>query len=350
MQKQYTHTRTSQGMPNTSSSENVDNRREQYSVALFLGFQMMITSVMIGCVVWIHSENRLVGLEAFAWVYNDSRHWFWPTLLSVALGSLLTMYVICRLPFAGSLKKNNLCISGMLLFVYLLFSTCWLLLFMSLAGSAICDPVVRILNSNTNKWEQWPHSQIEVALDLQEREIEQDVEPELRGVCLANTPYTKRGQKLVTLSVSICLVSYAVLGIFSIVFQRSSKHPFFVGFHTVMAANAILTFGIGFVVQIVLDDEEWDWRVFNGLLTSFLVSSFCVSSILFFNAEKLLKALVTESHIQGLHMTYGRGLWVYHLVWIYVQILYDIENAIYEGVLEPYSSSNSMPKKSGFFA
>jgi len=291
-------------------------------------------------VVWFSQENRLGGIEAFAWVYNDSHHWFWPAIFTVALTSLFTMYVICRLPFSGASKKRNVLISSLLLFVYLLFSTCWLLFFLSLAGGAICDPVVRMLNPNTNEWEQWPHSKIDAVLDsmLNEDEVAQDIQPELRGVCLADTQYTRRGQRLVTLSVSLCLISYSILGVMSLVFQRSASQAFFRDFYTTATANAILVFGIGTVIQIVLDDDEWDWRVFNGLLISFLVSLFCVSSVLFFDADKLLTVLVGDSK---LHQSYGRGLWIYHLVWIYVQILYDVEIAIYQGVLQPYSSATA---------
>lgn len=291
-----------------------------------------------------HDSIRLSAIEPFAWVYNDSNSWFWPSLLTIAATSLFLMYLLCRScppPPASSSFAYKYFISPTLTMLYVIFSACWLIFFISLASSTICDPLVTVHNTNTDTHELWPHSEID---NMDQENFPQDINPEARGVCLAQTPYTYRGQQLVTIAVALCVLSYTFFLLYITYVQgnnnsnttTTTKHK--VSFTQIIGMNVVFTFSLGLAIQIILDNDQWDWRVFSALLWSFLVSSFCITSIVFYSTSSST-VTTPASAVSSASSTDNNSQqpWIYSFIWIYIRFLYELEQATCAIIIKPYS-------------
>ena len=71
----------------------------------------------------------------------------------------------------------------------------------------------------------------------------------------------------------------------------------------------IITFTLS--LQIIFNDEVWDWRVFVSIFFALIVSEFSMVSVLFREDA------------------YRKTSWIFCMIWIYAQVLDSVENAFF---------------------
>jgi len=266
--------------------------------------QLLCSSIVMMVIVWttdtINGYHRMPLVESFYSLFNSS--WF-PTFLYTGLA--LSILLLCF-----SLKHiehwNRVAYAWGFL-VYCTLIAFVLMLFFSLVSEALCDPLIRVLSSSDlirtqpSNVELLPHSLID---DMDKLSLPQDTTPEQNGICMAQTQYTQRGQKFVTVAVVATNVTFVLCFVLSIVYAEIRQLYNIVMFHS------FLVIVICLCMQIIFNEEEWDWRIFHSILFAILVSTFSSASV-------LLGDFHHESNL------------LIRLTWVYTEVLNSIEHAVF---------------------
>jgi hypothetical protein len=269
---------------------------------LIVALQMACTAALCMAVVWAEDTDyydNFEQLNAATWIlYNWNFSWLRPTLLSLFLLFWLGMHLGLKINNRNNTKpKFCICVSENLkqfivTFSYVGFSCVTALFFAYASADAVCDPIVRLIQIEKNQTELLPLSEVP---NLDPNWIRES-DP-IRGStpCVAYTKYAEKGQRLVTIAASACIAAFII----SIVIRpQSAKHAVF--------CCALVVVLLGCVTQVIINEDEWDWRVANSLLAAFAPSAY------------LAACVVSLKHSSS---------WWESMAWVYVQLALACEDA-----------------------
>jgi hypothetical protein len=182
---------------------------------------------------------------------------------------------------------------------YVLFIFFWNIFFGSIASDSICDPLLRF--GDSDKLIVYPLSEVDNS-DVTFL-VPREKHPKMNGICIADTKYTIRGQQQVTVAIIACFLAFCTCIV--------TKLYLFVELAVAGAflLNMFVIVSFSLALQIVFNDDSWDWRVFLSIFFSFIVSEFSMVSVLYRDD------------------THRKTSWVFCMIWMYAQILDSIENA-----------------------
>ena len=234
---------------------------------------------------------RIAGI--FAW-YFYSQNWYWILVLTSHIVLPILLYTcLC-------MKASKFTVG----FLHLLHMFAFAIIFLTLSSSAVCDPLVRVIPSpsssptNDSKLYVVPYSDIEY-LDI---EYLREMNPYQNGICLKNSLYTKMGQNVVVISHTCCLVAYtvAIICYFIFIHKRTAL--------STIGQVAVTCLGVSVISQLILNDDEWDWRVLVGLIISMCVSSYLAVSVLYIQTPLFINT--TE--------------YIHTAAWMFVSYVHDV--------------------------
>ena len=278
------------------------------SLAFYMTIQLLLSSVFLLTIIWYRDDSfqyneykRLPAVEIF--VSLSVQDWFWPTLCVVLICFLFFLYFLIKWrtsSYTLALPINSIDY-WIIFFIYVVFIFFWNIFFCTLASDSICDPILRF--QDNERLLIYPLSEVENSdvTFLMPREKS----PKINGICIADTQFSIRGQQQITVAILGCFLGFIVC-----VFTKLWY------FENLTIAGAFLenmfvliTFTLS--LQIIFNDDVWDWRVFVSIFCSFLVSEFSMVSVLFRDDA------------------YRKSSWIFCMIWVYAQILDSIENAFF---------------------
>lgn len=278
------------------------------SLAFYMTIQLLLSSVFVLTTIWYRDDSfsyneykRLPAVEIF--VFLSLQNWFWPTLCILLLFFLFGLYFLIRWrtsSYTLTLPVNT--IDYWIIFtIYVSFIFFWNVFFCTLASDSICDPILRF--QDNDKFIVYPLSEIDNS-DVTFL-IPREKTPKINGICVADTQFSIRGQQQITVAIIGC-----VLGFIACIITK------FFYFENLTIAGAflenmfiIITFTLS--LQIIFNDEVWDWRVFVSIFFALIVSEFSMVSVLFREDA------------------YRKTSWIFCMIWIYAQVLDSVENAFF---------------------
>ena len=284
------------------------------SLPFFMAVQLIVSSIFLLTIVWYHDNSlqfdkyeRLAAIEKFVVLGQES--WFWPVFLLCMLGILVSMYYLLKITTVHSSKPLLVTdVYYWIVFVlYIVFVFGWIIFFCTIASDAICDPIVRFISPNNDEAHETfsaiplsevPNSDITFLMP-------RETNPKVNGICIAKTEYSVRGQQQVTVAVVACLIAYVVCVVSKLAVVPELTLPLLFLENMLV----LITFSLG--MQIIFNDQVWDWRVFVSIFFSFLVSVFSTVSVLFRDDQS------------------RKSSWIFCMIWIYAQVLDSIERAFY---------------------
>ncbi len=252
-----------------------------------------------------HTRDSLEHLPIATWILSKwNFSWIKPTMLVLFFVFWIGMHMGLKLKYNPHVSTTALIIIS-----YTGFSFVTAFFFAYAASEAVCDPLIRIIynadnfqqqQQNETNTEMWPLSE---SSSLGPNWI-QESNPPLKGEteCIAYTQYTEKGQRLVTIA------AHAAFFAFFIAIMIAWIKPQYMSARLAVFQCALVVVLIGCGSQVVLNEDDWDWRVANSLLAAFGTSAYLAACTV------------------GLEYTSEDSLWE-KVAWIYVQLTLACEDA-----------------------
>jgi hypothetical protein len=290
-----------------SSNANIsylDRKGPSLMVSCILLTQMISTLCLCLVIVWwTETKNGQLTLPIVK-TFQSEESWLWWTLLILVLVFWFGMHICLKLSEKYETKIANICLN--ISFIGFSFSVAFLFGFLS--AISVCDPLIRMvivsstskIAGNNNDAILWPFSEAE---EMENDGWVRETKPTAFGYCVANTAYAMVGQRSITISASVGVISF-IIAIFVAYVKPSSR----------VAEAVILCCGISVSILgggtlIVVNEDIWDWRAINSLLLAFGVSSYLASCVV------------------ALDDPDSKNTFIQRIAWIYIQFAIVCEEA-----------------------
>jgi len=268
-------------------------------LVFLLTLQMLLTAVVCLLVVWV-KDNDQGTLPLTTWF--SSTPFLLPLTLTIAVVFWIAMHI--------GLKYFQL---WLVKWAYVGFSLALAAMWAYAVADMTCDPLIRIIkgssnndnnnNNNNNNAKggeadvmmtmtmMWPLSYLENAGP----EWIAEKEPSQGAHCVAYTLYTQKSQNIVTIAAVVCITAF-IVPVWLAWMQNSSSARL-----TLFHSGAVVAI-LGGGVQVVLNEDKWDWLMINALLAAFAASAYLATCTV------------------ALKYNAGDNMWE-SCAWVYVQLI-----------------------------
>lgn len=289
---------------NDGSSLYLNRKSPSFIVSCILLAQMISTLCLCLIIVWWTETKNGQSILPIVKAFQSEESWLWWTLSILILFFWFSMHICLKMSEKYENKIANICLN--ISFIGFAFSVAFLLGFLS--AISVCDPLIRMvivspsskIVGDNNDAILWPFSEAE---EMENDGWVRESKPTALGYCVANTAYAMMGQRFITISMSVGIVSF-IIAIFVAYVRPSSR----------VAETVILCCGISISILgggtlIVINEDIWDWRAVNSLLLSFGISSYMASCVV------------------ALDDTDSKNTFIQRIAWIYIQFAIVCEEA-----------------------
>ena len=286
------------------SSLYLDRKSPSFIVSCILLVQMISTLCLCLIIVWWTETKNGQMILPIVKAFQSEQSWLWWTLTILILVFWFSMHICLKMSEKYENKIANICLN--ISFIGFAFSVAFLLGFLS--AISVCDPLIRMvivspsskIVGDNNDAILWPFSEAE---EMENDGWVRESKPTALGYCVANTAYAMMGQRFITISMSVGIVSF-IIAIFVAYVKPSSRVA-----ETVILCCGISVSILGGGTLIVINEDIWDWRAVNSLLLSFGISSYMASCVV------------------ALDDTDSKNTFIQRIAWIYIQFAIVCEEA-----------------------
>ena len=286
------------------SSLYLDRKSPSFIVSCILLVQMISTLCLCLIIVWWTETKNGQMILPIVKAFQSEQSWLWWTLTILILVFWFSMHICLKMSEKYENKIANICLN--ISFIGFAFSVAFLLGFLS--AISVCDPLIRMvivspsskIVGDNNDAILWPFSEAE---EMENDGWVRETKPTALGYCVANTAYAMVGQRSITISASVGVISF-IIAIFVAYVKPSSRVA-----ETVILCCGISVSILGGGTLIVINEDIWDWRAVNSLLLSFGISSYMASCVV------------------ALDDTDSKNTFIQRIAWIYIQFAIVCEEA-----------------------
>lgn len=291
------------------------------------------------------NDDSFEYLSTATWMLSSWNFlWLCPTLLTLFSVFWIAMHVGLKLSTTTAPISDSSCcawrllqksaygkprkIQIMIAVSYICFSVVIAMFFARASAEAVCDPLVRLVtfshipennnntktnNNNNNANQQYDGQMLplsEVPFAGPDWIGETTPPPKGGSPCVAYTQYAQNGQSLVIVALCVCIIAFIVSNAGAWLRPLSLASAKMAVFQCILVVSIL-----GCSAQVVLNNDSWDWRVVNSLLTAFGASAYLAACVTTLDASK-----------RGDCCHDDPSVWE-RAAWIYVQLLLACEEA-----------------------